>query len=213
MRRASLRPKRAAGSKPLTSAANRVSRSEASNKVIGPTPDRPLQTASQVEPTSLPSGVMQPMPVMTTRLRTRPLLGGRLPRQRAGDCRGIRTGWMRFESITPALRSGCEGCPRPALPAPAHLMPADLYSLGPGAGREQDYSAEERRAMARSTQGPKPRPVPRSTVSARRAARVVSLTHPLHEAIPVWPGHPYPSVEPVASYAANGFLLQRITLG
>ena len=67
--------------------------------------------------------------------------------------------------------------------------------------------------MARSTQGPKPRPVPRSTVSARRAARVVSLTHPLHEAIPVWPGDPYPSVEPVASYAANGFLLQRITLG
>jgi kynurenine formamidase len=35
----------------------------------------------------------------------------------------------------------------------------------------------------------------------------------LHGAIPVWPGDPYPSIEPVASYAANGFLLQRITLG
>jgi len=67
--------------------------------------------------------------------------------------------------------------------------------------------------MAGSTHGAKKRTVRGGTASARRAARVVSLTHPLHEAIPVWPGDPYPSIEPVASYAANGFLLQRITLG
>jgi kynurenine formamidase len=46
-----------------------------------------------------------------------------------------------------------------------------------------------------------------------RAARVISLTHALHEAIPVWPGDPPLSIEPVASHEADGYFLQRITLG
>lgn len=46
-----------------------------------------------------------------------------------------------------------------------------------------------------------------------RFARVISLSHPIQEAVPVWPGDPYPSIEPVATIAANGFFLQRLVLG
>ena len=46
-----------------------------------------------------------------------------------------------------------------------------------------------------------------------RAARVISLTHDVHEAIPIWPGDPHLSFEPVASIEADGYFLQRITLG
>jgi kynurenine formamidase len=46
-----------------------------------------------------------------------------------------------------------------------------------------------------------------------RNARAISLTHPIQEAIPVWPGDPYPSIEPVATISANGYFLQRLSLG
>jgi len=46
-----------------------------------------------------------------------------------------------------------------------------------------------------------------------RAARIISLTHTLHEAIPIWPGDPHLSIEPVASHEADGYFLQRIALG
>src|SRR5215831_5910250 len=55
------------GSKLLTSAAIRESRRLASNRVIGPTPDRPSQTARQYSGTEFPKGVTAPSPVSTTR--------------------------------------------------------------------------------------------------------------------------------------------------
>ena len=55
------------GSKSLTSAAIRVVRRDGSNWVMGPTPDLPAIRPAQVDGTSLPSGVMAPMPVTTTR--------------------------------------------------------------------------------------------------------------------------------------------------
>jgi hypothetical protein len=44
-----------------------VLKSLASNRVIGPTPERPASSAAQLEGTSLPSGVIAPSPVTTTR--------------------------------------------------------------------------------------------------------------------------------------------------
>ena len=67
MRRASLEEKRGVGSNPFTSAAMRVGKVLASNFVIGPAPDRPAFNPSQYSERVLPSGVMAPMPVMTTR--------------------------------------------------------------------------------------------------------------------------------------------------
>ncbi len=74
LRRASLTPSTAAGSKPLTSAAMRVGSSDASNWVIAATPLVPARHASHVESTSLPSGLIAPIPVITTRVRPLPLL-------------------------------------------------------------------------------------------------------------------------------------------
>jgi hypothetical protein len=54
------------GLKSFTSAAILVSKAEASNNVIGPTPDLPSTSAFQNESTSLPTGLMTPKPVTAT---------------------------------------------------------------------------------------------------------------------------------------------------
>ena len=43
--------------------------------------------------------------------------------------------------------------------------------------------------------------------------RVVSLSHPIHPAIPTWPGDPPIELEPVASYEQEGYFLRRLALG
>ena len=53
------------GSKSLSSAAICTGRAEASNRVIGPTPQRPSISARQYSSTPMPTGVTAPMPVMT----------------------------------------------------------------------------------------------------------------------------------------------------
>src|SRR5262249_36533561 len=55
------------GSKPFTSPAMRESRRLASNRVMGPMPERPSQIALQNSGTVLPTGVTAPSPVTTTR--------------------------------------------------------------------------------------------------------------------------------------------------
>src|SRR5687767_5225773 len=57
---------KAAGSKPLTSPANLVAKSLASNSVIGAIPLLPATSAPQVSSRPMPSGVTRPMPVTTT---------------------------------------------------------------------------------------------------------------------------------------------------
>ncbi len=54
------------GSNPFTSAAMRVGKSDASNFVMGPTPDFPASAASHVGATPTPSGETAPSPVTTT---------------------------------------------------------------------------------------------------------------------------------------------------
>jgi len=66
--RISLGSMNSSGRNPFTSAANRVGKAEASKRVMGPTPDRPARTASQVGLTPMPRGVTAPRPVTTTRL-------------------------------------------------------------------------------------------------------------------------------------------------
>ena len=67
LRRASLLPKIAAASNPLTSPAIRTGRRDASKCVIGAVPLRPALSASQLSVTLLPTGETVPMPVTTTR--------------------------------------------------------------------------------------------------------------------------------------------------
>ncbi len=55
------------GSKPFTSHAKRTGKVDASNFVIGPPPETPSMIARQVAATSLPTGVIAPIPVTTTR--------------------------------------------------------------------------------------------------------------------------------------------------
>jgi len=74
LRRASLTPRTAAASNPLTSAAMRVGSADASNCVIGPTPLVPARHALHVDATSWPSGLIAPIPVMTMRALPLPLL-------------------------------------------------------------------------------------------------------------------------------------------
>ena len=56
------------GSKSLTSPAMRAENCDASNRVIGPMPLRPAQSASQFASVPMPSGDTRPTPVTTTRL-------------------------------------------------------------------------------------------------------------------------------------------------
>ncbi len=55
------------GSKPLISPAMRVGIWLASNRVIGPIPDRPARREAQNSSAVLPTGVTAPAPVITTR--------------------------------------------------------------------------------------------------------------------------------------------------
>src|SRR5215467_11419893 len=55
------------GSKPLSSPAMRVSNPVASNRVMGPMPERPSRRACQNSSAVLPTGVTAPTPVITTR--------------------------------------------------------------------------------------------------------------------------------------------------
>lgn len=43
--------------------------------------------------------------------------------------------------------------------------------------------------------------------------RVVSLSHPIHPAIPTWPGDPPVQVETVATYEREGYFLRKVALG
>src|SRR6266571_4455467 len=70
-RRISFRSRKPAGSKPFTSHANRTGDCAGSKRVIGPAPERPATSASQVARAVLPTGVTRPRPVMTTRRGTR----------------------------------------------------------------------------------------------------------------------------------------------
>jgi hypothetical protein len=64
--------------KPLTSAAIWVRYSDASNRVISDIPDLPAQIADQLSSIPIPTGVINPMPVTTTRLfKGPPYLSGR----------------------------------------------------------------------------------------------------------------------------------------
>ena len=67
IRRACLKSIQSRGSKPLTSAAMRTSKSLASNWVIGATPETPSVRLRQNVATSLPMGVIAPRPVTTAR--------------------------------------------------------------------------------------------------------------------------------------------------
>src|SRR6476659_5211635 len=60
------------GSKPFTSPAIRAENWEASNRVIGPIPLRPAQSASQFASVPIASGDTRPTPVTTTRLLNPP---------------------------------------------------------------------------------------------------------------------------------------------
>src|SRR4029453_17039793 len=62
------------GSKSLTSPAIRAENCDASNRVIGPIPLCPAQSASQFAPVPMPSGDTRPTPVTTTRLLNCPPL-------------------------------------------------------------------------------------------------------------------------------------------
>src|SRR5574340_843360 len=72
------------GSNPLTSAAIRVGKPEASNEAIDAAPLAPAHTAAHVDAASLPTGVTAPMPVIATRLRP---LTAILPADRIGSLR------------------------------------------------------------------------------------------------------------------------------
>src|SRR5215470_1177584 len=67
MRRTSRRSIHSSGTKSFSSAAMRASMPLASNRVIGPTPDVPASMAFQFFSTPVPSAVMSPVPVTTTR--------------------------------------------------------------------------------------------------------------------------------------------------
>ncbi len=73
-------PRAAAASKPFTSAATLTRKPVVSNAVMVPMPDSPLTSASQLCGAVLPTGVMAPMPVMTTlRSILLPLSGAHAP--------------------------------------------------------------------------------------------------------------------------------------
>ena len=67
MRRASLAPATATGSKPLTSPATRTGMSLASNWVISAMPERPASSAAQASSIDRPTGETLPIPVIAMR--------------------------------------------------------------------------------------------------------------------------------------------------
>src|SRR5512137_2525958 len=70
IRRASFAGMQDSTSKPLTSPAIRTRKSLASKRVMGPTPDFPATRLAQAVGTSMPTGLMTPRPVTTTRRRS-----------------------------------------------------------------------------------------------------------------------------------------------
>src|SRR4051794_14814211 len=79
------------GSKPLTSPATRIGRSEASKAVISVIPERPSSSAAHDEAVSRPTGDTSPIPVITIRRDIRPGIvdGQRVstaPGRRLADC-------------------------------------------------------------------------------------------------------------------------------
>ena len=46
-----------------------------------------------------------------------------------------------------------------------------------------------------------------------RYSRIVNLSHPLHPAIPQWPGDPPVEFQPVAALETDGYFLRRFTMG
>ena len=79
MRRASLAPATATGSKPLTSPATRIGMSLASNCVISAMPERPASSASQASSVESPTGETLPMPVIAIRSMPRAIVSGAVP--------------------------------------------------------------------------------------------------------------------------------------
>ena len=51
---------------------------------------------------------------------------------------------------------------------------------------------------------------PERTIAFRR---VVDLTHPIHQAVPVWPGDPSVEFETTATIPGNGYFLRRFSMG
>src|SRR3954470_13418939 len=70
------------GSNPLTSPAIRAENCVASNRVIGPIPVQPAQSAAQFACVPMPSGDTRPTPVTTTRLLNPPPLSYAFARQK-----------------------------------------------------------------------------------------------------------------------------------
>lgn len=54
---------------------------------------------------------------------------------------------------------------------------------------------------------------PRSPVFSLTNWRVVDLTQPLRPDMPIWPGDPAFEIEPWASYATDGYFINRISIG
>ena len=46
-----------------------------------------------------------------------------------------------------------------------------------------------------------------------RIARIVDLSHPIHDATPVYPGDPVVHIEPATTIAADGFNVQHVRMG
>ena len=74
MRRASLAPATATGSKPLTSPATRIGMSLASNCVISAMPDCPASSAFHASSAVRPTGETLPMPVIAIRCMPRAIV-------------------------------------------------------------------------------------------------------------------------------------------
>ncbi len=107
MRRASpFSMPKASGAKSLTSAATLLLKSDASKCVIGPTPFLPWHRLSQNVLISFPTGVIAPMPVITTRFTLNPSLHIQAAvdlEHRAGDIGSrARRGTPRFSAISSA---------------------------------------------------------------------------------------------------------------
>src|SRR6267143_6074364 len=118
MWRAVLRSMYSSALKPLTSPAILVSKLVVSKCVIRPTPETPSTMFDQTVSTSLPMGVMKPMPVTATR---RPLeldltftqLKIRTQRPRSHRHRVGKVASVFGHSVQPGFRRACEG-PGPA---------------------------------------------------------------------------------------------------
>src|SRR5215203_1206541 len=90
------------GSKCFTSPAIRTGQPVASNLVMGPMPERPLRTESQVVGTSCPHGLTHPSPVMTTRFTS----FRSLPSPARGMARLLSSGWEMLVDVVDGVLDG-----------------------------------------------------------------------------------------------------------